>query len=181
MGTLISSLGAHSRQADTEARADFLKGEGIKGDNSSYRVPGLLLPRKEIFYTSWSLQTSQKRNRLEMGQEQMATPCVAMTLDTFERPQQAGTVPHQTFLGSSRAMTTNTNETCPSPSPKAFETLSPSTVVGHQVTWTVRDNRLKPWHSPRLYELFLRSLTQPGALPTRWLSECLCVVLIFLW
>lgn len=117
-----------SRQADTEARTDFLKGKVIKGDNGSSRVPGL--PRKEIFfYTSWSLQMAQKRYRLEMGQEQMATQCVAMTVDRFERPQQAGTVPYQTFLGSSRAVTTNKNETCPRPPPKAFETLSPSTVV----------------------------------------------------
>lgn len=72
---------------------------------------------------------AQKRNRLEMGQEQMATQCVAMTVDMFERPQQVGTVPYQTFLGSSRAVTTNRNETCPRTPPKAFETLSPSILV----------------------------------------------------
>lgn len=36
-----------SRQADTEARTDFLKGKVIKGDNGSSRVPRL--PGKEIF------------------------------------------------------------------------------------------------------------------------------------
>lgn len=115
-----------SRQADTEARTDFLKGKVIKGDNGSSRVPGL--PGKIFLHILVPSNGSEEEPSGD-GQEQMATQCVAMTVDRFERPQQAGTVPYQTFLGSSRAVTTNRNETCPRPSPKAFETLSPSTVV----------------------------------------------------